>query len=228
MRVKKDSMENPAWATSSGSGASYHAEEGVSEVGISTEEHPPSGETGDPLAYWKSASLAELVDHLCADHARWTTTELPFLEDLAFRANDGVSPANPSLAPIAAGLARLRTALTGHLQGEEQVLFPAAVALERAVETGSPLERPSFGSIRNPVSMLTRDHDEELSVMEDLRGFCEQHNLAAESGDLRHLDDGLRDLQTALDLHCRIENEVLFPRVIELENTAKRVRKASQ
>lgn len=185
-------------------------------------ENPSSRDSADPFAYWRSAPLADLVSHLAAEHIRWTGADLPHMEELIRKASGEVQPANPALAPIASGLSRLRETLTKHFRGEEQVLFPTAVALERAVASHSPIGRPSFGSVRNPVSLLTREHEEEGRLMKNLRGVCEQHNLSGSaSEELRQLNDALRQLQDALSQHRQVENEVLFPRMVELERTAR-------
>lgn len=229
MSTKKHSSKSPAWAVShepiGGNGAPGDIRPGANPAGLPTDapqdQRHTSAESSDPFAHWRSAPLAELVSHLASEHTRWTRGDLPRMEEFIRQASSQRLPTNSALGQIAAGLARLRNILTRHFLGEEQVLFPTAVALERAVETQSPIGRPSFGSVRNPVSMLQRDHDEEVHLMKDLRGICEEHNFsAAASEELRRLGEGMRDLHDTLAHHRQVENEVLFPRMIELERTA--------
>ena len=101
---------------------------------------------------------------------------------------------------------------------EEHILFPWVVEMHRASTLGRPVPQPPFGTVRNPIRMMEDEHQQagdELRVIRDLtKGFAVP-------------DDGCTTYQVTMaelaafekDLHQHIhlENNVLFPKAIDLE-----------
>lgn len=175
---------------------------------------------------WASASIAQMVDRLCLDHARWIKKVFPEIEEQLFHARR-MSPHSPALDQIAAQFHRLSDELAEHFQGEEQVLFPTAIALEQARLSDSTLVRPAFGSVRNPVTMLGSDHQNERDLVDGIRTACQQYQLPDDSPEpLQHLYRGLQELELTLHQHRDLEDAILFPRVVELERDAHPYRSA--
>jgi regulator of cell morphogenesis and NO signaling len=167
-------------------------------------------------------SLTSIIQHVLDTHHVYLRSELPFLEErLAMMcANHGKD--RPELFTLQQLLQNLRDDLMDHLAKEEQILFPYAAALEAALEKGAPMPQACFPTVQAPIRVMHMEHDAARDLLQQLRAasanyadpgcFCE--NGAEFYRRLAALDADLQE-------HIRIENEVLFPRAVQLEESVR-------
>lgn len=108
--------------------------------------------------------------------------------------------------------------LAAHLKKEELILFPFIRKMVNAEREGSALEAPHFGTVENPVEMMKDEHSAEGERFEKIakltNGYttpedaCSTYNVA-----FRMLEEFENDLHK----HIHLENNILFPKAIELE-----------
>ncbi len=119
---------------------------------------------------------------------------------------------------IAARLAQLNEELTHHLAKEEAVLFPYIAGLEKSMTTGSPKPRGCFGTVADPITMMTQEHDAAGTLLAEIRKFSENFTTPTDACPTFHaFYDGLKEFEQDLHQHIHLENNILFPRAIELE-----------
>src|SRR5205823_1775430 len=114
-----------------------------------------------------------------------------------------------------AGLAQ---ELTTHLMKEEMVLFPYIVRMEEAVVAGEPIIPPPFGTVRNPVAMMMREHDGAGDALQQIRRSSNDYT-APEDGCITYqtLYRALAEFEADLHQHIHLENNILFPRALNME-----------
>lgn len=168
---------------------------------------------------WNSASLLDLVSHIVNTHHAYLKRELA---PLSARLEKVYRVYNERYGPTLTGLPeefeRLRAELELHTAKEERILFPAIVAAEAAVQAWRPLPANPFGSVRNPIRMMEAEHEgagRGLSAIRRITNNFEIPEYACNT--YRALMSGLRELEQDLHLHIHLENNILFPRAIELE-----------
>jgi regulator of cell morphogenesis and NO signaling len=167
---------------------------------------------------WAKASLEELSGHIVAEHHAYVKNELPRLAILAQKVVRRHGDTQSELPQIQAKLALLDEELTQHLAKEEAVLFPYVTKLERALATGSTLPRGCFGTIANPIGMMTGEHDAAGTLLAEIRKLSHQFTTPVGACPTYHaFYDGLRDFEQDLHQHIHLENNILFPRAIALE-----------
>jgi regulator of cell morphogenesis and NO signaling len=167
---------------------------------------------------WTGKSLTQLCDHIIATHHAYVRRELPRLAELAEKVVNRHGAARPELPIIQATLGRLEEELTQHLAKEEVILFPYISKLERSIGDGG--ERPCgcFGTVANPIAMMTQEHDGAGILLEVIREQSQQFTPPEGACPTYHaLYGGLRDFEKDLHQHIHLENNVVFPRAIELE-----------
>lgn len=126
--------------------------------------------------------------------------------------------AHPHLTELAQALEELSQELLVHMQKEERVLFPFVRALAEARDHGRSLERPPFQSVRNPLRVMGEEHDAAGIYLRRLRELCSDYAPPGHAcGTFRALYDSLASLERDLHQHIHLENNVLFPRAVELE-----------
>lgn len=171
---------------------------------------------------WSLMSLTDLSGHIVATHHTYVKRELPRLSALAQKVVNRHGEKRPELPVIQATLARLGEELTQHLAKEELVLFPYIAKLERAMADGSPKPVGCFGAVTNPLAMMTKEHDDAGMLLQVIRRQTQDFTPPEGACPTYHaFYDGLREFEQDLHQHIHLENNVLFPRAIELEGSAR-------
>ena len=170
------------------------------------------------VADFTHASLESLSRHIVDTHHAYVKRELPRLATLAQKVVDRHGATTAELPVIQATLAKLDEELTHHLAKEEEILFPYVVLLERALANGSAKPHGCFGTVANPIAMMTQEHDAAGALLAEIRRLSHSFTTPAGACPTYHaFYDGLRDFEQDLHQHIHLENNILFPRAIELE-----------
>jgi regulator of cell morphogenesis and NO signaling len=163
---------------------------------------------------WTTLGPAQLADHIETVHHLYLWDELPRLTALMTKVEGVHGAHHPELHDVATCLGELRAELEPHLRKEEQVLFP--MIRELAAATSAPAFH--CGTLRNPISVMMREHDQAGELLALLRELTSDHTAPADGcASYRALYEGLAELAADTHLHIHKENNVLFPMVVELE-----------
>ncbi len=162
----------------------------------------------------ETAPLVDLIQHIVSTHHAYLRSELPFLEQRIAKmcANHGKD--RPEMFAIQQNLQDLRDDLFSHLGKEETILFPYITQLE---QSGNRPEA-CFPSVRFPIRMMLMEHDGAQELLQALRRNSSGYtapDFVCENG--REFYTRLHGLEVDLLEHIRVENDVLFPRAIKLE-----------
>ncbi|HLH07634.1 MAG TPA: iron-sulfur cluster repair di-iron protein [Terriglobales bacterium] len=173
---------------------------------------------------WSSSELAKLVDHIKATHHLYVRQETVRIQQLLAKVAAKHGGNHPEVIRIQETFAGLSEELTSHLMKEENILFPYIVLLERAVLAGSPKPRPMFGTVQNPVHMMELEHASAGEALRSLRENSNNYNPPADAcATFQTCYLALRAFETDLHQHIHLENNILFPKAIELENSGPAV-----
>jgi regulator of cell morphogenesis and NO signaling len=168
---------------------------------------------------WTTAPLSELTTHILTTHHEYLRRELPLLSQRLARVAQVYAEREPQImAQLPAVLQDLEDELSLHMRKEEMMLFPTIQAYETAVASGSPLPPTPFGSVANPIRMMEYDHENADGSLARMRELTGGYAIPA-YGCLTYtaLMEGLRSLEADLHQHIHLENNILFPRVLKLE-----------
>src|SRR5262245_13589423 len=104
---------------------------------------------------------------------------------------------------------------------EENVLFPCIVAVEATITSDPACPRPPFVTVQTPVRMMQFEHDLAGEVLRELRRITSNYTVPTD-GCVRYrtLYESLRQFEDGLRLHIHLENNILFPRAIDMERKA--------
>ncbi len=173
---------------------------------------------------WNTASLRELIDHIVSTHHEYLKREMA---PLGNRLEKVYRVYNEKYGDTLIGLpdvyARLRSELEMHMRKEEMILFPAIAAYESAGLAGTPLPLTPFGTIGNPIQMMEAEHASAGTALSDIRTITANYAVPDYACvTYRSLMAGLQELEQDLHMHIHLENNILFPRAIALENSGQR------
>lgn len=169
-----------------------------------------SEETVDPSAM----RLAELADHIERVHHAYLKAELPRLDAMTRKVAAVHGGDNPRLHEVRDTFVALNEEMSSHMSKEEEVLFP----LVRQLEAGGTAGSCQCGSIAQPIQRMELEHNEAgeaLARLRDLTDGFTPPDWACNT--YRAMLDGLAHLEHDMHQHVHKENNVLFPRAIDME-----------
>ncbi|HQU82787.1 MAG TPA: iron-sulfur cluster repair di-iron protein [Pyrinomonadaceae bacterium] len=171
------------------------------------------------LAKIQEASLKDLIDHIEKTHHVFTRDEIKNLVPLMIKVANKHGEHNPYLFALEELFSELCADLAPHLLKEEQVLFPYITQLENYKNGDNFVSMPCFGSVKNPVGMMLREHDSAGDVLRKMRAVSNNYEIPEGAcPSFTALFTRLEAFEKDLHRHIHLENNVLFPRAIALEN----------
>jgi regulator of cell morphogenesis and NO signaling len=175
-----------------------------------------------PGEAWTNSSLTDLAAHVVRRHHRYVRDESPRIELLLQKVVNRHGEAHPELGAIQDAFVALSQELFAHMMKEERVLFPFLEAMEVAARTGQPAPLGCFASVELPIARMLADHDDAgvlLAKMRDLSGGYRAPDGSCPS--YRGLYQALEEFERDLQYHVHLENNILFPRAVEMERSLK-------
>jgi regulator of cell morphogenesis and NO signaling len=105
-----------------------------------------------------------------------------------------------------------------HIQKEEQVLFPFISQMDQDSIVAYPPAHACFRSVAHPVSKMMQEHESANHIVAEIRRLTLDF-LPPDWACATHiaLFAGLNEFEADLKQHVHLENDVLFPRAIEME-----------
>jgi regulator of cell morphogenesis and NO signaling len=125
---------------------------------------------------------------------------------------------HPELLHIRASFTGLAQELTMHMMKEEMVLFPYIIRMEEAVIQNEPILPPAFGSVQRPVSMMEHEHDSAGAALRAMRQASSGYAAPPDACiSYQTLYKALAEFEADLHQHIHLENNILFPRAVAVE-----------
>jgi len=175
---------------------------------------------------WSRLPLRILCDHIVSRHHSFLRKELPRLASLAEKVAGKHSEHHPELRDIRTTFDQLNSELIEHLAKEERVLFPYVSLLEASISGEGNKPASWFGSVTGPIGAMTEEHEDAGQALAELRRLSRDYTAPEDAcASFRAFYDGLRALEQDLHQHIHLENNVLFPRTVALEEEAPESRK---
>lgn len=180
-----------------------------------------AAQAAQPDRDWTRTPLADLIGHIRGTHHAFTRAEIARLEPLFDKVVSVYGARHAELTGMRAAFHDLAAELSTHLMKEEMVLFPYIVRLEEAaLENSLPAPAP-FGSVRNPIAMMAAEHDGAGEALRQLRSASIGYTAPIDAClSFQTLYQALAAFEADLHQHIHLENNILFPRAIELERRA--------
>ena len=199
-------------------------EEACAAAGVSVDEvvrsldQSTQGGASDAGTRWQTEPLSKLTSYIVSKHHVFTREELERLDQLAAKVCSVHGQNHPELLLIKGQFHDLKRDLIPHMQKEEMILFPFIEQMDAAVSDGKPPPVPVFGTVQNPVRMMMIEHDAAGEILKRIRQLSDGFAVP-EDGCISYetLYKALEMLELDLHQHIHLENNILFPRAVEME-----------
>lgn len=163
-------------------------------------------------------TLPVLIDHIVHKHHVFTRDELVRLDALMQKVVSVHGDNHPELREASIFLRRLSDELDPHMLKEERVLFPYIVQLDRTAMLKASAPFAPFGTVNNPVRMMMMEHEAAGEILRELRRVTSDYAIPPDVCiSYKTLYEALETLEQDLHQHIHLENNILFPKAIDLE-----------
>lgn len=173
---------------------------------------------GENATDYKSWPLDLLADYIEKKHHRYVeekTAEIkPYLDKICRVHGER----HPELLEINEHFNATACELAKHMKKEELILFPFVRKLAKAKHEGSKVVPPPFGSIQNPIDAMMDEHSTEGDRFRKIEELSNNYTPPQDACNTYGVTLGLlKEFEQDLHLHIHLENNILFPKAIELE-----------
>ena len=163
-------------------------------------------------------NLTELTDHILDHHHVYTKQEMEQLTPLMEKVARKHGEHYPFLSELKAVFQAVCDDLEPHMMKEETVLFPYIKRLDEDFSNNAFGSPPPFGTALNPIKIMRIEHDEVGSLLAKMRLLTNDYELPdGACPSFTALYHRFEVLERDLHQHIHLENNVLFPRTIDLE-----------
>lgn len=175
-------------------------------------------ETTNTSSEFQKAPLTELINYIVQKHHIFTKDEMDRLEALTEKVIAAHGENHPELLKIGELFERICADLKPHMFKEERILFPSIIELENASLQGGAMPFVPFGTVNNPVRMMMMEHDAVGDLLREMRAVSSDFAVPADGCiSYQTLYKAFEEFEKDLHQHIHLENNILFPRTIELE-----------
>ena len=182
-----------------------------------------AAETQPAARAWEAAPASALIAYIIETHHSYTRQAMQTLQKLAEKVRTAHGEHHPELMVVERLIAELTTELVPHMLKEEQVLFPFVEKLEDALANDREAPVPFFGTVQNPIRMMMLEHETAGEKLVEMRELTMDYELPAEAcPSYRALFAKLIDFEADLHQHIHLENNILFPRALDLEQRSQK------
>jgi len=161
-----------------------------------------------------------LADYIEKKHHRYVEESAILLRQYLKKLVAVHGNAAPYLAALSALFTESTANLVQHMKKEELILFPYIRKMVDTQQKGVALSQPHFITVENPISMMQMEHEQEgeqFRKMEALSNGFDIPDWACNTFAVTM--NLLREFQDDLHTHIHLENNILFPKALELERT---------
>lgn len=108
--------------------------------------------------------------------------------------------------------------LAMHMKKEELILFPFIKKMVKAKQENTKLDKPNFGTVENPIQMMMDEHTTEGDRFRKIEEISNNYTPPENACNTYRVTFALlNEFEQDLHMHIHLENNILFPRAIELE-----------
>jgi regulator of cell morphogenesis and NO signaling len=176
--------------------------------------------TKDQATDYNSWPIDLLADYIEKKHHRYVeekTLEIkPYLDKICRVHGDR----HPELFEINEHFNATSGELAVHMKKEELVLFPFIRKMAKAKQENSKLEAPHFGTVQNPIQMMMNEHTTEGERFRKIEELTNNYTPPQDACNTYSVTFALlKEFEQDLHLHIHLENNILFPKAVEMEKS---------
>lgn len=164
-----------------------------------------------------------LSDYIVNTHHQYIKDNTNFILEIAQKVARVHGPQHPELIKVAEVFERVGRDLLLHMMKEEKALFPRIKELAQLKKNGSTIPAENIGFVSTPIQVMEIEHEQAGNDFEEIRTLTANYQLPADAcRSYTVLFKKLEEYENDLNRHVHLENNILFPRAIQVEKELAR------
>lgn len=170
------------------------------------------------LEDYNNWELDKLAQHIEVRHHKYVDKQIPLIKQYLEKICNVHGENHPELFEVKKLFNTSAGELTMHMKKEELILFPFIKKMVTKQKANESITPPHFGKIINPIQTMMDDHDNEGERFRLTNKITNNYTIPPDACETYKVCFGyLKDFEQDLYLHIHLENNILFPKAIELE-----------
>ena len=195
------------------------------EAGISEEELRSQLDACD-LSNTKTFSkdfnkweLDFLTDYIINTHHRYIKEAVPTISDMALKVAKHHEKNHPELTNLRINIQRFLEDMLHHMKKEEEALFPKIKQLVSNKNSCGLHVNPQPAFVKNAVWAMQREHESSGEDLQFFRKLTHDYSLPTDAcNSYKFLFEKMKEFEEDLMQHIHLENNILFPKAVKLED----------
>jgi len=169
-------------------------------------------------AHFDTWELDFLVDYIVTNHHSYVLNEITTIDHHLQKIVPKHGEKHEELYHVYTLFEELKEELLVHMQKEEKMLFPYIKKMVLAQKNALGFPHPPFGTVTSPVAVMEHEHEQAGNLMHEINKVTKSYETPdGACTTFKVLYQELEDFEKDLHVHIHLENNILFPKAIELE-----------
>ena len=176
-------------------------------------------QTGSTIHDFDSWSLDFLADYIIHTHHEYVKKAIAQILPLAQKVAEVHGSHHAEVIRINGLFQELAEELLAHMQKEEHILFPFIKKLVGLHSSEKANEIVHRGSVASPISVMEHEHEHAGLILKEMIQLSNGYLVPEDAcNTFRVLYGKLKEFEDDLHRHIHLENNILFPKAIEMEH----------
>jgi len=194
------------------------ANSGSNESRVISELEALQFQKGSAVHDFDSWDIGFLADYIINTHHAYVKKAIPQILPLAQKVADVHGEHHAEVIRINELFQDIAEEMLSHMQKEEQILFPFIKKLAVDSSSGNCTEGSCFGTVAGPISVMEQEHENAGIILKEMFRLSDGYTPPEDAcNTFRVLYGKLKEFEDDLHRHIHLENNILFPKAIEIE-----------
>lgn len=160
----------------------------------------------------------DLIDHIINKHHSYVKSALPLISNHLRKVAGKHGSKYGYVKEMLETFELLAEDMMSHMQKEERILFPLIKYLVESKKLHDKPKTRGYGSVQNPIKQMVLEHDNAGDLIHKLKELSNNFNPPDDAcTTFRLMLNELDEFEKDLHQHIHLENNILFPKAIKLE-----------
>jgi regulator of cell morphogenesis and NO signaling len=162
-------------------------------------------------------SLSQLGDYIVNTHHAYIKKEIPQIYAYMQKLASKHGQRHLELFKIFELVGAIKEEMELHMEKEEKILFPRIKEMENISRSPNSEYKLSISFLQSPITVMEQEHDHAGQLMEEIRNLSNNYQVPPDGCTTHQLCyASLKAFEMDLHHHVHLENNLLFPKAIEL------------
>ena len=166
---------------------------------------------------FEKMDLIQLADYIVQTHHVYVKNEMPQIYAYLHKVSSKHGERHPELYKIFQAYSAVKEEMEGHMKKEELILFPRIKELEKLANNENANLQLNITYLQSPITVMEQEHDHAGSLLNDIRILSNDYTPPQDACTTYRLSfAALKAFELDLHQHVHLENNILFPKAIDL------------